>query len=116
MEPNHKYQMVQPKTQTRKTKLPYQDAMMSMSLEKLARETSHTFAKVNIYPKPTPNQNPQPAEKSVVVDISMAALIHLVATETPMENFSDFRSTFQSKPLKHRLANIEIISYFSWSH
>ena len=66
MEPNHKYQMVQPKTQTRKPKLPYQDAMMSTSLEKLARETSHTFAKVNIQPQPTHRPQTkivQPAEK-----------------------------------------------------
>ena len=76
--------MAQPKTQTRKTKLPYQDAMMSMSLEKLARETSHTFAKVNIYPKPTHRPQTriaQPAEKLVVVDISVAALIHFSVGE-----------------------------------
>ena len=48
MVPNHKlFQMaLHHQTQTRKTKLPYHDAMMLMSLEKLVKETSHTFAKV----------------------------------------------------------------------
>ena len=115
MEPNHKYQMVQLKTQTRKAKLPYQDVMMSMSLEKLAREISYTFAKVNIYQilpsnpktqiqkhqiqKMPETQNLSPIQKSIVQNPKIDPDSESVIPKTDPIQKIDSNSKFLSQKL-----------------